>query len=316
MQQIPHELYRPIILNLSPNHLANVAIASRALHYETTLALYCNVNLRDASIDRILSWANAVAHNSRLAEQVKSICLPSEVCGSRYTGNLSEVPEVQESLTKAFGAVFNLVSFLIRPCRDPAIVNNSRYSYLTFDCFKTCHFRLKSFRVFASSTLSEREGLLLFLSQQTEIEDWVACDPKMSNNVITQSMLPSSLLPKLSTFYMNYYNTHGLPLLKFASSRPLVWLSIENNRPDESRSLVEILEAAGGCRQTLLHFEYLSLQSIVYTKLANHISFISRTFPRLESLKYTRNFIGLVLMVRIIIMFAAGCIVLRPIGCS
>lgn len=243
MESIPQELYTTIFDHLPYRELAQVATASRRFHHETSRLLYCDVDLAEGSKQDIISWANAVAQNRFLSGLVRTLYLPAIVPVKSYP----HIPlrELQTALKNTFGAIDNLTFLEVMYLAEN---QGDMEHLLNFDIFSTSLFRLKTF-CDPESGLKNPYEQRLFLSQQTEIERWEANIEQQ----FPEEFFSSSLLPRLSDMTMNVWN---LPILKFAASRALVYLSVDCTVAEgEDVPFKQVMEQLRRCHQTLQHLE-------------------------------------------------------------
>lgn len=294
MEGIPQELYPSIFIHLPPKDWVTITLTSRAFHYETSRLLYRDVNLCHCSRTQIHSWADAVAYNSFLSNLVRTLRLPTVIPIKRSA--LVPSRQLVVALKNAFEAVVNLVSLKIRDeNRKPP---SKHASYLDFDMLvKLGSFRLKTLHVFGNETLCDPYEMVSFLSKQPEIEDWaqgISCPATKS--AITEDMLSSSLLPHLSTFGLMCHYPCDLPLLNFATSRPLVRLAVQfdiysETQMEDLNPLIRIMKCVHRCHETLLLFHYCDWneESSISTPPAGQIRLIAQQLPRLKALSYSRE---------------------------
>lgn len=117
MNHLPGEIYQGIFIYLSPPDLLRTGATSRVFHLETNRILYRHVDLSNAFVEQLLSWAKAVTHNASLSQLVRTFRCPSQLVerrgGAIYFEDSGGV--VKDALTGAFGAIVNLSSLEITP---------------------------------------------------------------------------------------------------------------------------------------------------------------------------------------------------------
>lgn len=288
MKDLPLELYSPIFIHLPTKHLAKVGLTSRACHQETNRILYRDIDLSTGSGEQLYSWADAVARNSSLSDIVCTLFIPP--LASVGPGSNLELDEIQGTLTKAFGAIANLISLKVGFEYHP---NQIHYRYLTLGLFKTSRFRLKTFHVRSPIAMTPRE-LLSFLSTQPTIGDWVPFNRDWPDSgldkAISEVMPPPSLLPALSIFEMLCDIKYDRPILEFVTSRPLVWLRLYVFHLRSNND--SVIEYVHRCHRTLLHPYYglwPSDKSTDFSVAVNDIGIIAHRLPALKSLFYAAS---------------------------
>lgn len=282
---VPHDLYRHILSNLAPHDLCAVATASRALHHETTHLLYRDVDLHKAFSPQLLSWAYAVSDNPNLSALVRTLCLPSLNTVLPEVRASYDQAEVARAFTRAFGAIVNLVSLrLDLRSFDVLMEIEMMEHYLQWEYLMKSTFRLRLLHIVQGHTLFEPRGLISFLSNQPDLEDWTPTTRNpFPEESITQDMLSTSLLPRLAIFKLAYRDSLDIPLLKFATSRPLVRLCLSSNFQwhDDDSPFTDIMAVVYQCRHTLLHFRLEGGQDALPP--VKVIETISQCLPGLKS---------------------------------
>lgn len=189
-------------------------------------------------------------------------------------------------MTKAFGAIANLVSLQLLPPQFPKRLTFPNY-YWTFDLLAAGTFRLKALRG-AADPLHDLDAMIAFLSRQPDIKDLALGIPL--GHSFTVELLPPSLLPQLSICQLQDYSRPYQPLLQFVTSRPLVRLSIATHTLSLSNRLIDlpVMESVACCHETLLYLQLLDSQhtSPDDRPPAHRIAAISQGSPKLKYLHY------------------------------
>ncbi|KAF7968041.1 hypothetical protein HWV62_32099 [Athelia sp. TMB] len=282
--RIPTELIQIILQSLPQGELYRICTLCRAFLKEITYALFRHVDLTNSTIGQLTSLTSKVASRPDLAQLIYALSLPSLLSHNTPDEAIPErVNLFTEHLQRALKSTSNLTAIFILPPRD----RGRSTRYLRVDHFIGCTFRLKVFRNDWSSWWLGKRTLLLFLSEQEDIQELETgnqYNPAPEPDSPTPNLLPN--LSAVSTFY----ETADSPFLfSIIAQRNLTRLKLEmsnNCSPSDFANALRTLKSAGN---TLTHF-YFRFSHPRGMKEAGHVDIlkcIATSFPNLKFLRYS-----------------------------
>lgn len=281
---IPVELYRTILRHVTQEDLHKFLLVSHDFGSEAELALWANLDLHMAEIEKVHQWCLVTVASPHRAKMVKHLCLNN--MASVSTPASSE--DFLVSLQKAFVVMVNLTHLRFKPGHDYGI-------YLTSEIFEGSTFQLQQY--------SDPEGLALqpdpleFLRLQPSIHDW--CPGRKAVDVRSQhrSQQLDELLPHLSAVQLHITAMHEFRLIKLLASRPIQRIRIATESDTIRDNAYRIPFELWACGATLTRLD-LNIGTYRRPSVSNQnerwtiellLASVGDKLPTLEFLRYSQN---------------------------